>query len=58
MLQTLRGGEGTSRDQKQPTQGCTSEEVTLYEAYVDVVDGGFSYGGDVGVRGKYDYGRS
>src|SRR5215212_10328310 len=34
----VNGGSGTSRDQKQPTEGCTSEAVTLYEAYVDVVD--------------------
>jgi hypothetical protein len=47
VVHTLRES-ATSRDQKQPTEGCTDREVTLYEAHSDVVDGGSHDGIDDG----------
>ncbi len=34
------------RDQKQPTEGCTNEEVVLYETYTFGVGGSRTDGGD------------
>jgi hypothetical protein len=48
MVQTLRGRRGTPRDQKQPTEGCTNEEVAFYETYDFDVGASRTDGGDGG----------
>jgi hypothetical protein len=47
--QRREGGRSRARatkNQKQPTEGCTNEEVVLYEAYSFGVGGSCTDGGD------------
>jgi hypothetical protein len=47
--QRKNGGRSRARatkNQKQPTEGCTNEEVVLYEAYSFGVGGSCTDGGD------------